>query len=182
MRFSRDSFRIFRFDAGQPASWSDGAWQTETLDLSLTLEQFRLEDAFIRFTSVGANSNISSTLTPLSNALYAKSMLKAWGHVDINAGVIQSMGTNQADGFNSQTPTITDAGLSLTVAMRLTLDDANYAPVASFEEARLIANVTRVSAQTFKIFAHDELAGTPFNFSDAGSTLQVFWHLFGTDS
>jgi hypothetical protein len=137
---------------------------------------------FNNVTAAAFGSNILPGTAPDANNLYAKNMPKAWGLIDINAGVLQAPGTANADGFNFNSVAFADANLSLLVTLHIAMSDSNYSVVVSSSRNRIIMDVERVSTSTFKIRAWDELAGANVTWNGAGITDEVFWTMFGTDA
>lgn len=114
-------FKLTRKD-DTSTPWADSAWEDVVqLDSAVGSVNY-LEDGRLRFRNASTLSNPSQAVSPLVNTLYAKTLVKAWGHIRIdgsgNVGVI--------DGFNVQTPANPGAANILSVAFRNSLDNATY--------------------------------------------------------
>ena len=174
-------------------AWADTAWDGNgtsgrNIEIDAWTNQILTYDGFLGFraASLTAATNPVATDAIAENFLYAKNLVKAWGQIDINAGVLSALNTGTADGFGVSSYALTDAGFSVSVTVTHAFADSGgttigYAPIVSIEEPNCTLHVVRVSNSVFKIFARDVVAAAAVDFSNAGSTLQLFWTIFGTN-
>lgn len=125
LRLSGNYFQMLN-QPNTAVDWSDDGWsfpfsiQTDATYPIVTMVEGRLN--FV----AGTISNISQASSPLANTLYAKNMVKAWGHIRIDGS--GNVGT--VDGFNLQTPANPGGANVLSIAFRNALDDTNYCVIA----------------------------------------------------
>lgn len=94
--FFGENFSVTLYKDSGSAPWQDDNWSRST-GYNAVSKTFEVNDSVFRFRTTGAFSNPSSATAVLSNAIYPKSVVKAWARLSI----VNSTGTySVVDGFN----------------------------------------------------------------------------------
>lgn len=124
LRLSGNYFQMLN-QPNTAVDWSDDGWSFPfSIQTDATFPIVSMVEGRLNFVA-GAISNIAQGSSPLSNTLYAKNMVKAWGHVELNT----SGNVVNVDGFNIQTPANPGASSVLNIVFSNALDDDDYAVV-----------------------------------------------------
>jgi hypothetical protein len=187
LRFSGESkpeFHMYRKNSGASA-WNDISWDTTMFAFEKDGTQDRinatLHNARLKFTDASVTgSNLNSSSTPTSNALYAKNICKSWGWISIDA----SGNVVSEAGFNFYTPSNPGSSADLDITFRTALDDAEFTVSPShLDLSNNRKHVAKSLATTgFTLTMYNDASGGGSVGHDTQGAHQVGFIVFGTDS
>lgn len=119
--FSLAGLKVTRRD-DTSTPWADSGWEDVVEFTSDIGSRAYFEDGRLTFRNASTLSNPSQAVSPLVNTLYAKTLVKAWGHIRIDG----SGNVSVIDGFNVQTPANPGGANVLSIAFRNSLDNTTY--------------------------------------------------------
>lgn len=160
-------------DAGAGA-WADGAWDERNL-VSVESRTMTFEDQRLTFDNVTTISNIAETVAPIENTLYARNMVKAYGKININAGVITGVANT---GFNIDYTSLSDNGIvGVGVTFRTSLQDAAYTIVGNEFNGYVVAP-TDISSSSFGLLLFDD-TGSPVDVGNPTTDADIYFIVIG---
>jgi hypothetical protein len=171
-------------------SWADGAWDRSIKIVNTTVNPTGSAIGNNRIYSNGiiqlasptsgvqsaADSNLNKDTLPINNTLYAKTLIKSWGHVTIN---MTTFGISYSDGFNANSASFAASGTSFTIAFQTPMTNANYAVLITERGNNPgIALIPRCSARTtssFDVQMYDAIGAAFHDFAVSGTTVAFSW-------
>lgn len=162
-------------------TWADNAWDTEHFSSVMSTSgetSHVLNNGNIRLgANTGTNTNPLQAATPLTNTVYSKNTVKAWGFIEVSAaGAI-----NIDEGFNFSVAAPGSA-ISMVVSFRVAVSDADYAVVTSVGD--LISHIEAVHTPTtaqFQLARHVSSSGAALA-RDTSGTHHVAFVVLGTNT
>lgn len=159
-------------------TWADSSWDTEVFRAQRSAgdaSDLSAQDARLNFKNVTVISNPLHTTAVLKNSLYASTMVKAWGNIEMSAaGAITA-----SEGFNFPVPSNPGTSSALAITFATAMADGEYVVVAmplTGGDHMFVA--TSETSAGFTIQKRAISSGALLNF-DAGGAIDIAFLVIG---